>query len=213
MRMRTIGATIIAIPACLILWAAWIGCSFAGETVIAKMSLTRLNKDSKTIQLVVEDLKRKENLSRAGLRAMAEELQAAQKKASAKKTDLPKEEQKKLDLELKLKREAFDQASREARVKLSFGRKSVQRALRQRISKIIANIAKKEGISVVMREESLLYSAGIPDISAKVIAELDSTPFQGLGVAPKKLPGPAPAKPAPGPKPPKKKEGKGNDKK
>lgn len=213
MRMRTIGTTIIAIPACLILWAAWIGCSFAGETVIAKMSLNRLNNDSKTIQLVLEDLKRKENLSRAGLRAMAEELQAAQKKASVEKANLPKDEQKKLDVELKLKREAFDQASREARVKLSFGRKSVQRALRQRIAKIIANIAKKEGISVVIREELLLYSAGIPDISDKVIAELDSAPFQGLRAPPKKLPGPAPAKPAPGPKPPKKKEGKGNEKK
>jgi Skp family chaperone for outer membrane proteins len=135
---------------------------------------------------------------------MAEELQAAQKKAGATKADLPKNEQKKLDLELKLKREAFDQASREARVKIAFGRKAVQQALRQKISKIIANIAKKEGISVVIRDESLLYSAGIPDISDKVIAELDSAPFQGLGAGPKKLPGPPPAKPAPGPKPPKK---------
>jgi Skp family chaperone for outer membrane proteins len=214
MNKRTMGTAVVSIPICLILCVAWIGSSFAGGTTIAKMSLNRLNQDSKTIQSVLKDFKRKENSSRAGLRAMAEELQSVQKKARNDKTDLSKDEQKKLALQLKAKREAFDQASREARLKLSFYRKSVQRTLRRRIRDIIKKIAKKEGVSVVMREESLLYSSGIPDISEKVIAELDSVPFTGVGTEPKQ--GSAPAAGSKAPKKPeqkKKKEEKSKDKK
>lgn len=171
-------ARILSISAaCLLFTAALTASAPAADVKLAKITLATVYKSSLRIKNFTEELQQlqtafqaKETLISADIRKLREQLQAGKDK-------MPKDQQDKLDLQIQAKGEELENERMTLQYNLSLKQQSVQNVVVPQIREIVAKIAKAEGFTLVITEQSVMYVAEeVPDITEKVTKALDEMP-------------------------------------
>jgi Skp family chaperone for outer membrane proteins len=150
--------------------------SFASDLKAAKISLPEVFKQSLRVKNVEEEVRTIQMASEAKTAPLKEALTKIQEQLTAGKDSLKPEEKTKLQNEMKDKSQELQQEQKNFETQVSFKQKSVQNVMIGQIRDIITKLAKEEGYSVVFHSQTLLYSDGITDLTAKVAKELDALP-------------------------------------
>jgi Skp family chaperone for outer membrane proteins len=81
-----------------------------------------------------------------------------------------------LEAEFAAKREEYNTAEEEFRLKQSFEQKSYQTAIAGQVKEIVDRIAQQENFAAIFREEMLVSAAGLIDLTDRIAKELDAAP-------------------------------------
>jgi outer membrane protein len=148
--------------------------SSGAELKLAKISLPEVFKQSIRVKNVEEEVRKLQMLSETKVAPLKEAVSKIQEQFKAGKDSLKPEEKAKLESELKDKVQEMQQEQKNFETQVNFKQKSVQNVMIGQIRDIISKLAKEEGYSVVFHSQTLLYSDGITDLTARVAKDLDA---------------------------------------
>jgi outer membrane protein len=148
-----------------------------GEGIkIAKLDRQLVYRNSEKIKAAVEDVRKVQTEAMPKLNALAMEINKLQKLLQEGKDTLAKEEQERLDTELKKKAEDLKAEQESVKVKVSFKQKSAQNGISSQLQEVVERIGKEEGFTIILAAEAVLFGAGVTDITDKVTKALDTMP-------------------------------------
>jgi Skp family chaperone for outer membrane proteins len=163
-----------AILVCLLFSTLWCQFSVAQDKTFATIDLNALRTKSTKVQAAIQEVRKTELDAQAQLQQLASEVAEIEKKLKEGKDTLKKEEQEKLESDLRAKQETLNNETQVARIRVSFKRRSAENSINQEVTGAIAKVAKAAGFKVVFHERALAYAEDLPDITEKVIAALDA---------------------------------------
>ncbi len=176
MRLRLAMMPIGVAVACMVIATGWSGTCCADEATLGVVRITDVYRLSKTIQREVENIKRIEGEARVQLEKISHDVRVLEKKLKEGEKTLGEADKKKLMGELKAKQEHLEAERQAARVKLGFEKKSAQTKINVLLNEAIKKIAQERKLKAIISDRVLLYHEGIPDLTDKLIEELDSRP-------------------------------------
>lgn len=154
----------------------WSASAAASDFPVAKIDLGALRQRSAKILGMVQEIRKLELDTQAQLQQISNDISALEKKIKDEAGKLKKEEQEKLEQDLKVKKEAQENETQVARVRVSFKKKSVDTTISQQFADAIEKVAKQENVKIVLPQGAFLYAEGVKDITESVIKELDAMP-------------------------------------
>jgi outer membrane protein len=142
----------------------------------AKVSLEKVYTSSARLKAAVDEVNKIRTETAGKLAIIQTQMKTIQGQLQKDAAKLKPEEKKKLTEELQAKVKQIETEQQNLRVKIGFKQKSVQNVLKTQLPDLVNKIGKQEGLTAIFWHGSLAYSAGIPDISAKVAKALDALP-------------------------------------
>lgn len=154
---------------------------FGEDGKIATISLENVYKSSSRLKAAVEEVNKLRTEIAGKMATISNAARLIQSKLEKEKDTLKPEEKKKLDEELQAKRSEYETEEQNLRVKISFKQKSVQNVLKVQVPQVVEKIANQKGFTLVLWDQAIAYSKGVPDISADIAKELDQLPAPEKG--------------------------------
>jgi outer membrane protein len=163
--------TKIILAAALLWTVSVLGTSFAEELKIGVIDFPKMQKTSSAIKKARAGMEKLQKESKAQLDKIKSEWMAI--KAELNKKGLAEEKKKELQEKLKAKRDELDLESQTVQVKMALKQRSIRNSFRMRTRAIIAGIAKKEGLKLVLRKGAVAFAEFELDITDRVQEALD----------------------------------------
>ncbi len=176
MRVDTWAKGLLATAVCLMLLCVFSVPSRAADFKVGKINLADVYRGSKKLKDAAQELKQMQLDAEAKMGPLKEGVAKIHEQLKAGGKTLKKEEKDKLETALKEKVQEIENQQQTLRAKLTFKQKSIQNVLVGQIRDVIKKIGEKEGLSAIFSSETLLYSAGVPDLTAQAIKELETMP-------------------------------------
>lgn len=147
--------------------------SWAADVKFGVINVGNVFKKSIKIKLASEEIQKIQSEGMAKLGSISEDVKKLEEKLKSGGDNLPKEEQEKIQKELKEKNQDLESQKQETRVKLQFKQKSIQSVINSKLNEAVEKTAKEDGIAAVFRSESLMFSEGLVDLTDKTAKALD----------------------------------------
>lgn len=162
---------------CFVLGAILTGAVQAADLKIAKVTLLDVYNKSVRIKNFTEEIQQLQIAHQAKETTLSGEIKKLRDQLQAGKGTLSKEQQDNLNLQIQAKDEELENERMTLRAEMSLRQQSLQNVVIPQIREVVAKIAKAEGYTLVITEQSVLYvSEAIPDITEKVAKALDEMP-------------------------------------
>jgi outer membrane protein len=151
--------------------------SASGEELkIAQVNLSAVLQQSTRIKTAMAELQRMQEEATPKIDALEKDLQTIEDQIKKGGESLSGEDRKKLESSRKEKGMELQNEQQSARVKIAFKQKNFQNIAKKELDQILEKVAKEMKLNVVLRADALAYSAGVTDISERVIKEFDALP-------------------------------------
>jgi outer membrane protein len=176
MRLARVQGSVTQVALVALLAAAWIGVAQAQESKIAKVDLEQVYRGSAKIRTALTALQKVEVDGKAKLLGLTSEIKALEDRLKSEEKTLGAEERKKLEEALVSKREEHQTEKETLDVTLQFRRRNERTRFTKEIDEIVKSLAEKEGLTMVLKDQTFLYSKGVRDLTSDVIKALDAKP-------------------------------------
>ncbi len=163
------------------------GTAISAETKLGQVDTNEVYNKSSKLQAARLSVQKAEADARAKLMGLRAEVEELEKKLKEAKDTLKADERENLEKQLTDKNEKFKTEIEALRVSVSFQKRNEQTLSRQRFFDAVAEVAKKQGVTLVLHANAVLYSTGVQDITNEVISAVDAKPDK-----PEDKPGPKP---------------------
>ncbi len=157
------------------------GVSWAQATKFAQINLTDVSSKSTKVKAAVDQLLKMQSAASPKMESLTTEAKKLEADLEKGKDTLKPAEKEKLETDLTQKYQEMQSEQQAVRNKLAVQQQAIQTAIMNRIQQIIDKIAKDEGYGAVFLKETMIYSTGMPDITDKVVKDLDASPALDLG--------------------------------
>lgn len=152
------------------------GISFSAELKIGTVNLAAVTENSTRVKNAMEEIKKIQMESAPKLAMLSGEIKKIEDELKAGEASLSKVDKEKLENDINAKRQEIQQEQQGARVKAAFRQKSTGNVIRTQLKEIIEKLAKEGSYTIIMNSETVLYSAGVPDLTEQVTKALDAMP-------------------------------------
>jgi Skp family chaperone for outer membrane proteins len=149
------------------------GVSTAADAKFGVINYGEVTKRSAQIAAGFNDIRQMQQAAQAKINSLATDMNALEARLNKEKASLSPKDKEKLINEVKEKRQEIESQRQALRVKIMFKQKSLAHTLNPLLPKIIAKIAKDEGLSAVFKADAIVYSTDLVDISDKVAKAVD----------------------------------------
>jgi outer membrane protein len=148
----------------------------SAELKIGKVNLQAVTENSVRVKNAMEEIRKIQMESVPKLTVLGNDMKKIEEQLKAGEAKLSKEEKEKLEKEIDAKREEMQQEQQSAKMKVAFKQKSFSNVIRTQLQEVIEKLAKEGGFSIIVNNETLLYSDGVPDVTEQVTKALDAMP-------------------------------------
>jgi Skp family chaperone for outer membrane proteins len=176
MRVDTLARSLFVTAACFLLLCVFTVPSHAADFKAGKVNLADVYRGSKKLKDAAEELKKMQLDAEAKMSPLKEGIAKIHEQLKSGENTLKKEEKDKLETDLKDKMQEIENQQQTLRAKATFKQKSIQNELVGQIRDVIKKVGEKEGLAAIFSSETLLYSEGMPDMTAQVLQELEAMP-------------------------------------
>ncbi len=161
---------------CLAVLVASACVAYSADAKFGKLNLEGVYSNSTRIKAALDEIKNIQAEAEAKMASLKTEVDKIEEKLGVEESKLKKEEKEKLTKDLELKNQAIEQEQQSARAKVIFKQRSVQNVIGLQIRSILEKIAKEDGLTAVLAQQAVLYSADVVDLTDRVTKELDAMP-------------------------------------
>ncbi|MCX5872524.1 MAG: OmpH family outer membrane protein [Deltaproteobacteria bacterium] len=175
MRQKNVLKLMLSLSLCVLLMSLFAAQSQAQALKIADVSMTEISNKSQKIKLALEDLRKFQSEPSQKMTALSSEIRQLQENLEKGKANLKEEDKDKIEEQIRAKYQDLQQEQQIFRSKVLEQQKVVNDTMMAQINQAVAKISEEEGLSIVFLKESIIYSKGIPDITNKVITNLDTS--------------------------------------
>jgi Skp family chaperone for outer membrane proteins len=176
MRVDTWAKGLLAIAMCFCLLCVFSVPSRAADFKVGKINLADVYRGSEKLKAAAAELKQMQLEAEAKMGPLKDAVAKIHEQLKSGESTMKQEEKDKLQADLKEKVQEIENQQQTLRAKITFKQKSIQNALVGQIREVIKKVGEKEGLAGIFSSETLLYSEGIPDLTAQVLQELETMP-------------------------------------
>ncbi len=176
MRVDTWAKGLLATAVCLMLLCVFSVPTRAADFKVGKINLADVYRGSKKLKDAAQELKQMQLDAEAKMGPLKDAVAKIHEQMKSGESTLKKEEKDALETSLKEKVQEIENQQQTLRAKITFKQKSIQNALVGQIREVIKKVGEKEGLAAIFSSETLLYSEGIPDLTAQALQELETMP-------------------------------------
>jgi outer membrane protein len=149
--------------------------SQAADLKFGVVNVGNVFKKSVKIKIASEEIQKIQSEGMTKIGILGDEVKKLEEKMKSGGDKMPKEEQEKIQNEIKEKNQDMESQKQETRVRLQFKQKSIQSVINTKLNEAVEKTAKEEGMAAVFRTESVMYSEGLVDLTDKVAKALDES--------------------------------------
>jgi outer membrane protein len=146
----------------------------AAEPKLGKVNFLKIHQASKKVAEATNELQKTMTEAQERIGSLAVAAKAIEEKLA--KEGISAKDKAQLEAEFAAKREEYNTAEEEFRLKQSFEQKSYQTAIAGQVKEIVDRIAQQENFAAIFREEMLVSAAGLIDLTDRIAKELDAAP-------------------------------------